>query len=235
MHRPDVPERVCADAPVGRGGGLVFPQGAGQSGALVGAHGADDEPLRRGSEALRGRPRDRRGPLRAARTQGRADPGVSARLRGRRGRAVYRRGAGEGAGGAHPAAGRSGARPVSVAGVVDGDGQPPLRLPGGCRVRAAVRQVLLVLPVQREALHQRPRVPQAAVVAARRRVRGAGQRHRELRRPGSHAAPGRRARRVPGSTPCCASGWRACRTRSPAPTGRRASATTSRCCRPSSP
>ena len=37
------------------------------------------------------------------------------------------------------------------------------------------------------------------------------------------------------STPCCGSGWRSCPTRSPQPTGPRATATTSRCCRPSSP
>ena len=34
---------------------------------------------------------------------------------------------------------------------------------------------------------------------------------------------------------CCASGWRSCRTRSPLPTAKPATAMTSRSCRPSSP
>ena len=45
----------------------------------------------------------------------------------------------------------------------------------------------------------------------------------------------RRGWAQPRSTPCWTSGWPGCRTRSPPPTGRRATATRSRSCRPSSP
>ncbi len=195
VHRPDVPERVRASAAGGRGHGVVLPQGARQPGAVVGADGADDEPVRGGHEALRRRRRHRCRALRAARAQGRPDEGVPAALRRRRGRALRRRRAGEGAGAAHGAARGSGARAVPVAGLVHGDGQPLLRVRGGRRLRAVLPQVLLVLPVQREAVRQRPRVPQAAARQARRRLRGAGQRHRELRRPGADAAARRRAGR----------------------------------------
>ena len=44
----------------------------------------------------------------------------------------------------------------------------------------------------RQAVHQRPRVPQAPVGETGCRVRVAGQRHPELHRRGPHAAPGRR-------------------------------------------
>ena len=124
------------------------------------------------------------------------------RVRGSRGGAAHRQGAGEGAGAAHGAAPASGVRPVSVAGVLDGDGQPLLRPRGGGPLRAVLPQVLLLLPVQREALRQRPRVPQAAVGEARRRVRGAEQRRPKLRRCGPYVAPCRRPDGVADRRPC---------------------------------
>ena len=162
VHRPDVPQRLRADAAERGGRGVLLPQDPRQPGAVVGADGADDAALRRGHRTLRPTGRDRSGPVRAFRAQGRPHQGVPARLRGHRGGAVHRQGAGEGAGGAHRAPRRSGARPVPVAGIVDGDGQPLLRVPRGRGLRSAVRQVLLVLPVQRQAVHQRPRVPSSA-------------------------------------------------------------------------
>ena len=192
VHRPAVPERVRADAAVGRRRRALLPRGARQPGAVVGADGADDEPLRGGPEALRGRTGRRPGPLRAGRAQGRPHEGVPGGVRGGRGRALRRRRAGEGAGAAHRTAPPSGVRPVPVAGVVDGDGQPLLLLPGRRRLRAVVPQVLLVLPVQREAVRQRPRVRQAPARQARRRVRGARQRRPGLRRAGADAGTGRR-------------------------------------------
>ena len=202
VHRPDVPQRLRADAAERGGRGVFLPQDPRQSGAVVGADGADDAALRRGHRTPRGGGGGGPGAVRAVRAQGRPHQGVPARLRGHGGVAVHRQGAGEGAGGAHRAPGRPGARPVPVAGVVDGDGQPLLRVPRGRGLRAAVRQVLLVLPVQRQAVHQRPRVPQAPVGEAGRRVRGARQRRAELRRPGADAAPRRRPGRGEDRRPC---------------------------------
>ena len=201
MHRPDVPERVRADAAVRSGNGALLPQGAREPGAVVGADGAHDAPLHGGDAPLRARQRRRPGPVRTPRAQGRPDAGLPAAVRRRRGRAPHRRRAGEGPGPAHRASARPGARAVPVAGAVDGDGQPLLRVRGGRRLRAVLPEVLLVLPVQREALRQRPRAPQAPAGEARRGVRGAGQRHPGLRRPGPDAASGRRARRGEGRRP----------------------------------
>ena len=63
----------------------------------------------------------------------------------------------------------------------------------GRGLRSVVPEVLFVLPVQREAVHQRPRVPQAPVGQGGHCLRGARQRRAELRRPGAHAAVGRRS------------------------------------------
>ena len=53
----------------------------------------------------------------------------------------------------------------------------------GRRLRPVLPQVLLLLPLQRQAVHQRPRVGQAASRQGRDRVHRAGQRLRRLRRP----------------------------------------------------
>ena len=83
------------------------------------------------------------------------------------------------------------------------------------RLRPVLPEVLLLLPLQRQAVHQRPRVGQAPGRAGRDRVHRAGQRLRRLsptrprcRRSATGSARSR-------STRCCASGWRSCRTRSP--------------------
>ena len=83
-----------------------------------------------------------------------------------------------------------------------GDGQPLLRLPGGRRLRADVREVLLVLPVHGAGVRQRPRVRQAAAGQARRGLRGAGQRPPVVRRPGAGAAAGRRTVGGEDRRPC---------------------------------
>ena len=49
------------------------------------------------------------------------------------------------------------------------------------RLRSLLPEVLLVLPLQRQAVHQRQRVRQVSVAQARYRVRGAGQRRAVLR------------------------------------------------------
>ena len=63
-------------------------------------------------------------------------------------------------------------------------GQPVLRLRRRRRLRAVLPQVLLLLPLQRQAVPQRPRVGQTAGREGRDRVHRAGQRVRHLRRPG---------------------------------------------------
>ena len=61
-------------------------------------------------------------------------------------------------------------------------GEPLLRLCGGSRLRPVLPQVLQLLPVQRQAVPERPRVRQAAAGQGGHRLRGARQRHPELRR-----------------------------------------------------
>ena len=63
-------------------------------------------------------------------------------------------------------------------------GQPVLRLRRRRRLRPVLPEVLLLLPLQRQAVPQRPRVGQAAGREGRDRVHRAGQRVRHLRRPG---------------------------------------------------
>ena len=88
---------------------------------------------------------------------------VPPRLAGRRGRPLHRQGPGEGAGGAHRAPPRPHhRRHLPVAGRLDGDGQPVLLLRRGRRLRSVLPEVLFVLPLQRQAVHQRARVPEAA-------------------------------------------------------------------------
>ena len=106
-------------------------------------------------------------------------------------------------------------------------GQPVLLLLRRRRLRAVLPQVLLLLPLQRQAVPQRPRVGQAAGRQGRDRVHRAGQRvrRRSPTRPRCRrSATGSDRSR---STRCCASGWRCCRTRSPRRTGTPATATTS--------
>ena len=79
-------------------------------------------------------------------------------------------------------------RNLSVDRAIHGDGQPLLLLLRRRGLRPVLPEVLLLLPLQRQALHQRPRVRQAPACQARDRLRGAGQRHPVLRRPQAAAA-----------------------------------------------
>ena len=76
----------------------------------------------------------------------------------------------------------------------DRAGQPLLLLLRRRRFRPVLPQVLLLLPVQRQAVHQRPRVGQTPGRQGRDRVRGAGQRVRRGRGPGGAAGDLRPAR-----------------------------------------
>ena len=60
-------------------------------------------------------------------------------------------------------------------------GEPLLLLRGRRRLRAVVPEVLFVLPLQREVVHQRARVPETAIDQAGHRVRSARQWHPALR------------------------------------------------------
>ena len=116
-----------------------------------------------------------------------------------------------------------------------GDGQPLLLLRPSTTTSAVLPQVLHLLPLQRQAVHQRPRVGQAPGGQGRDRLRGARQRVRRRDdqparlasdlRPARAGQDRRLAAQVAG--PAAASVHR----RRPPP----ATATTSRSCRPSSP
>ena len=101
------------------------------------------------------------------------------------GGAVHRAGAGED----HAVPHREAPRPRrrSYPWIVDHHrgGQPVLLLLRRRRLRPVLHQVLLLLPVQRQAVHQRPRVGQTAGRQGRDRVHRAGQRVRRRRRPGA--------------------------------------------------
>ena len=99
-------------------------------------------------------------------------------------------------------------RVLSVDRALHRGGQPVLRLRRRCRLRPVLPQVLLLLPLQRQAVPQRPRVGQAAGRQGRDRPHRPGQRVRHHRRPGRPPAAGdlRPARTRNRSTPCCASG-----------------------------
>ena len=92
---------------------------------------------------------------------------------------------------------------------------------------AGTEEVLYIGKAQkkaRQAVHQRPRVPQAPVGETGCRVRVAGQRHPELHRRGPHAAPGRRPDGGKGRRPAAqVAGARAALVRGP---GRRGAVST---------
>ena len=97
----------------------------------------------------------------------------------------------EGASAAHSAPPAPVRGDLRVAGRLDGDGEPLLLLRVRRRLRAVLPEVLFLLPVQREAVHQRARVPEAAIDEARHWFRAARQRHSALRGPCDDAAVGR--------------------------------------------
>ena len=191
--------------------------------------------LRRRHQELRRPQRDRDRVVPPRRAQGRPYPAVPPQLGRRRGRPLHRQGPGEGEGGAHGAPPRPRhRRHLPVAGRLDGDGQPVLLLRRRRRLRPVLPEVLLVLPLQRQAVHQRARVPQAPVDQTGHCLRVARQRHPALLGPRTPAAAGRR---VDGGEGRCAAAQVAgppAPTPSRPPTTSRASATTSRFSRPSS-
>ena len=116
-----------------------------------------------------------------------------------------------------------------------GDGEPLLLLLRGRRLRTLLHQVLLLLSLHRQALHQRARVSQKAVGQARHRIRSARQRALALCGPGGGAAHWRRLSMKRRSRDFSASGCSVCRTPIQRQTGRPAFAIGSRCCRRSFP
>src|SRR3977135_85648 len=79
-------------------------------------------------------------------------------------------------------------RDLSMDRGIHGDGQSLLFLLRGRGLRAVLPEVLLLFPLQREALHHRPRVSQTPACQAQGEVRGARQRHQTLRRSQADAA-----------------------------------------------
>ena len=199
------------------------------------AAGEDHRRVQRGDAPLRPRPAGAVGGLRQGPAQGRRHARTPRPVHRRGGGVVHRAGAGEDHAVPHRAPPRRPRRVLSVDREDHRGGQPVLRLRRRRRLRPVLPEVLLLLPLQRQAVPQRPRVGQAAGRQGRDRVHRAGQRVRHLRRPGRACRRSATGSARSRSTRCCASGWRSCRTRSPRPTGPPATATTSRSGRPSSP
>ena len=122
---------------------------------------------------------------------------------------------------------------LRLAGALDGVHQLLLLLLRGRRLRPVLPQVQHLLPLHRQAVHQRQRVGQAPGREGRDRVRAAGQR---VRRGDDVAAVQAICDSLGPSTStrCCASGCGSCPTRSPTPTRRPATGMSCRSCRPSS-
>ena len=234
MPRPALPQRPRADPPAGERRAALLPRAPRSTDRELGAHGPDQRSVRGRDQGLR-RARehpDRR--LQARRAQGRHRPRAPGPLRRRRGRPVHRPGPGED----HGVPDREAAQPddgqaVRLDRPVHRDRRPVLRLRRRRRLRSLLPEVQLVLPVHRAPVRQRPRVGQAQAGATTSPTsRSTTASARVPTRPGSRRSA--RGSRRPGSGPSCASGSPACRTRSPTPTGRPATATSCRSCRPRS-
>ena len=116
---------------------------------------------------------------------------------------------------------------------LDRSDQPVLYLRRRCRLRPVLPEVLLLLPLQRQAVSTATSGPSGKPPKP-----ASASKHWTTGSPPVRTRPGCRRSatgcRRPRSTRCCASGWPGCRTRSLAPTGPLATATTSPCCRSSS-
>ena len=157
------------------------------------AGGPDQQGLRRGHPPVRRPARGGVGGLRPRPAQGRPGPAVPGRVHPRGGGAVHRSGAGEERCVSHREAPQPTHRrvlPVDRA-LHRGD-QPVLFLLRGRGLRAVLPEVQLLLPLHRQAVHQRQRVGQTPGHPGRDRSHRAGGRLRLLRRPGraaSHLRP----------------------------------------------
>ena len=144
--------------------------------------GPDDQDVRRRHPRIRRRARPGAGALRQGPAQGRHRPRVPDAVHRRGGGAVRRPGPGEGRGVAHPAPLQPvDRRQLRLAGALVGVHQLLLLLLRGRRLRPVLPQVLHLLPLHRQAVHQRQRVGQTPGREGRDRVRAAGQRVRRLR------------------------------------------------------
>ena len=182
VDRPDVSQRVAAPAGLRRRGAGLLRRPPRLPLRLHGVDGPDDQGVRRRHPRLRRRPRAGAGVVRQGPAQGRPRPGVPGEVHRRGGGAVRRPGPGEGRGVAHPAPLQPGDRgQLRLAGPLHGVHQLLLLLLRGRRLRPVLPQVQHLLPLHRQAVHQRQRVGQAAGREGRDRVRAAGQRVRLLR------------------------------------------------------
>ena len=235
VHRPDVLNvYVPAAAVRGRAGRLRAPA-AGVADRLDRAAGQDHRRVQRGGAPVRPRPAV---PWVDFVKGQRKDDVMHEHLAGftaDRGGGVHRPGAGEDAAVPDREAPQRRGRVLPVDREDHRAGQPLLLLLRRRRLRPVLPQVLLLLPLQRQAVHQRQRVGQTAGGQGRDRVHRAGQRVRRRRRPGRAAGDLRPARTRPDRRAAAQmAGHPAAPVHRRRP-GRRLPLRASRSCRPSSP
>ena len=194
MHRPDVLQRLRAAAAARRRAARLHPAPARVADRLHRAAGQDHRRVQRRDAPLRPRPAGAVGGLRQGPAQGRRDARTPGPVHRRGGGAVHRPGAGEDPPVPHRAPPRRPRDVLPVDRAGHRDGQPVLRLRRRRRLRPVLPEVLLLLPLQRQAVPQRPRVGQTPSRQGRDRVHRAGQRVRHLRRPRRGAGDLRPAR-----------------------------------------
>ena len=162
-------------------------------------------------------------------------PAVSAAVRRRRKGSVRRAGPGEGARVAHRAAPLCRHRhELSVDGRRQRDGEPLLLLLRRRGLRPVLPEVLLLLPLQRQAVHQRPRVRQAAGARAASPSRRWTTASSRAKTPAGAAADLRSADRAQDRRPAAQMAGAAAASVHPARPGRRLPLRAVRSCRPSS-
>ena len=232
-HRPHVLQRVGPATGLRRRGAGLLRGPPGPPLRVHGVDGPDDQGVRRRHPRLRRRARAGVGVVRQG-TQRRCGPAVPGPVHRPRGGAVRGPRAGEGAGVAHPAPLQRRRGVLRLAGALHGVRQLLLLLLRGRGFRPVLHQVLHLLPLHRQAVHQRQRVGQTPGRQGRDRVRGPRQRVRRGRRRRGAADGSATASDPRRSTRCCASGCGSCPTRSPTTTRPPATATSCRSCRPSS-
>ena len=216
-HRPDVPEPVPPELQHGRGRGVLRGH-RGSRFASSAADGPDDGGVHRGRSALRRAGGVDRCGLRQGAAQGRRHARALARSA-----AAGRDAASIGVAQEKIRTFRTEKRRNPVTGArlpVDRSGQPGrqpvLLLWAGPGLRPVLLEVLGLLPVQREAVLQRPPTTRSGRRQGRDRVHRAGQRVRRRARTPSGAARSATASDAARSTRSSAAGWPGCRTRSPA-------------------
>ena len=187
MHRPDVLQRLHPRAAVRGWSGRVRPSATGHADRLDRAVGQDQRPVQCGGAPLRPRPARALGQLRNGPAQGRRDARAPGRVHRIAGVGVHRPGPGEDRRVPHRETPQQPGAVLPVDREVHRYGQPLLLLCRGRGLRPVLHQVLLVLPLQRQAVYQRQPLGPAPGDQGPDRVHPAGQRVRPRRGPGRAA------------------------------------------------